>query len=167
MYYVFFALCNDFLITKIFISNFENLKNMKTRFIVAPSKLHLNNKWRHFYDDNFIIFYHCWASSEAATLVVATDVVYVLLYGVYMLDVRIRVVLRWKRKLLCVKRERCEDFFCRVTMANDKDVWIFYKSLRWWECFETFYGILCRNDWNLTGFLSLCQFILPFFVVVK
>lgn len=109
-----------------------------------------------------LYFYHCWASSEAATLVVATDVVYVLLYGVYMLDVRIRVVLRWKRKLLCVKREMWRFFFCRVTMANDKDVWIFYKSLKWWECFETFYDFFVKKWLKSDRISHLYQFLLLF-----
>lgn len=47
-------------------------------------------------------------------------------------------------------------------MANDKDVWIFYKSLKWWECFETFYDFFVKKWLKSDRISHLCQFLLLF-----
>lgn len=81
--------------------------------IVALVKLHLNNKWRHFYDDNFIIFLSLLCSIGGVCLFMFWFIAFICVRRTH-----IRVVLRRKWKLLYgVKRD-----FLYVTMWNDFSV---------------------------------------------
>lgn len=108
----------------------ELLPSMKIfiAVIVALLKLHLNNKWRHFYDDNFIIiFYHCWASSEASS---SSSWCFCCCWMLFMFCFMAFICIRRTHKS-CIETRK--DFYDgKIFVVCDKRdfffFWIFYNS---------------------------------------